>query len=177
MDQVDGAALRYDRRTIWLHWATAILVALQWLIGRLNGFLPKGPLRLDIWSIHVLLGFSLAALIVARIAWRSTGGRRLPPADRGARHVAALIVQGALYVMLVAVVALGIANVFGHGFPLFGVWKFPRFWDKPTQQAIGWGHDLSANIIAAVALIHAGAALMHRYWWRDGVLARMGIDR
>lgn len=164
---------RYDRVTVNLHWGVAILLTLLWLMGRLTGFLPKGPLRLDIWSVHVLLGFTLAVLVVARIAWRLTRGRRLPAADEGLRHIAAVVVQTALYALLLAVVALGIANVFGHGFPLFGEWKFPRFWDKPTQHAINEWHDLAANIIAGVALLHAAAALFHHYWLRDTVFARM----
>ncbi len=168
---------RYDRVTVNLHWGVAILLTLLWLMGRLTGFLPKGPLRLDIWSVHVLLGFTLAVLVVARLAWRLTRGRRLPAADEGLRHIAAVVVQGVLYALLLAVVALGIANVFGHGFPLFGAWKFPRFWDKPTQHAIDEWHDLAANVIAGVALLHAAAALFHHYWLRDAVFTRMSPSR
>lgn len=174
---IDSQPLQYDRTTVRNHWAVAILVTILWLIGRLNGFLPKGPVRLDIWSIHVLLGFVLAVLVFARIAWRLTHGRRLPPADHGARHTAAVVVQGSLYVLLVGVVGLGVANVFGHGFPMVGVWKFPRFWDKATQHAINEYHDLTANIIAAVALFHATAALFHHYWLRDNLISRMAIKR
>ena len=173
----DGQPFQYDRTTVRIHWAVAILVTVLWLIGRLNGFLPKGPVRLDIWSIHVLMGFVLAVLVIARIAWRFTRGRRLPPADHGVRHMAAVVVQGGLYVLLVGVVGLGVANVFGHGFPMFGVWKFPRFWGKSTQNIINEYHDLTANIIAVVALFHAAAAMFHHYWIRDNVIMRMTIER
>jgi cytochrome b561 len=54
----------YDRTTIALHWATAILVAIQFLIGRTTNFLPRGPFRVDIWSMHVLFGFALAGVVV-----------------------------------------------------------------------------------------------------------------
>jgi S1-C subfamily serine protease len=50
----------YDKTTITLHRATAILDAIQFLIGRTTTFLPSGPLRVDIWSIHVLFGVTLA---------------------------------------------------------------------------------------------------------------------
>jgi len=54
----------YDKVTIRLHWATAVLVAIQFLIGRTTNFLPRGPLRVDIWSVHVMLGFALAVVVV-----------------------------------------------------------------------------------------------------------------
>jgi len=34
-------------------------------------------------------------------------------------------------------------------------------------------HALAANSILILAGIHASAALIHGYFWRDGVLARM----
>ena len=67
----------YDKTTIGLHWTIAMLVAIQFLIGRTTNFLPRGPLRVDIWSVHVLFGFTLTAVVIAGIIWRATRGRRL----------------------------------------------------------------------------------------------------
>ena len=39
----------YDKTTIMLRWATAFLVAIQWLIGRTTNFLQRGAY---IWSVH-----------------------------------------------------------------------------------------------------------------------------
>jgi cytochrome b561 len=163
----------YDRGTVALHWAVASLVGLLWVIGRLTGLLPKGPLRVDIWSIHALLGFVLAALIVGRIGWRLFCGRRLAPPTTGPARAASATVHGLLYVLMVTIAVLGVLNVFGHGFPLFGAWSFPRFWHGPFQRQINEWHDLAANLIAAVAALHAAAALFHHYVLRDGVLRRM----
>lgn len=56
----------YDRGTIALHWLTAGLVLVLWLIGTfLEDLLPKGTLRSGIWSAHFDLGFVLTAVIVA----------------------------------------------------------------------------------------------------------------
>jgi len=172
-ETVEGRDPVYDRRTRQLHWAVGGLVVVLWLMAQGNSFLPKGPLRLSIWSVHVLLGFLLAALVVARIAWRVSRGDRLPPVRAGLWGYAASAVHYLLYLLLVAVVVLGIMNVFGHGFPLFGVWKFPRFWEKPFQHRIADWHGLAANIIAGVAAIHAIAALWHHHVLRDGTLRRM----
>jgi cytochrome b561 len=163
--------ISYDRRTIVLHWIVAGTIAFMWLLARLNMSLPKGPLRLSLWSVHVLVGLALAGLIAARIGWRLTHGRRLPPAQHGLRHALAVTVHYALYLLMVTVVLLGISHL--SGFPLFGVFKLPTVWAKPVNHDIGELHGLVANIIAGVAVIHALAALYHHYVVRDGVLRRM----
>jgi hypothetical protein len=35
---------------------------IQWLMGMTISFLPRGPLHVDVWSIHVLFGFGLAGV-------------------------------------------------------------------------------------------------------------------
>jgi cytochrome b561 len=169
----EGMIEQYDRRTRLLHWATAILVVTLWVMGRLTKLLPKGPLRLDIWSVHVLLGFTLAAVILSRIVWRLTQGRKLPPPEHGARHVIAVSVHALLYFLLVGVAGLGILNVFAHGFPLFGMWHFPKVGGEDYDKVVNGWHSLFANIVAAVALFHALAALFHYHVLRDEVLGRM----
>ncbi len=75
----------YDKVTIRLHWATAALVSILWVMGRTIGFMPRGPLRLDMWSVHILLGTMLTGVLVARIVWRATSGRKLPSNHNRAR--------------------------------------------------------------------------------------------
>lgn len=163
----------YDRTTIQLHWATAILVATLWTMGQLTDLLDKGPLRLNIWSVHVLLGFTLAGVVIARIYWRLARGRKLQAAEPGARHQVAEAVHALIYVLLVGVAGLGVLNVLAHGFPLFGIWSFPKVGGKGYAIIVNGWHKLFANIIAPVALFHAAAALFHRYVLRDPVLDRM----
>lgn len=166
-------ALTYDRRTIQLHWWTAGIVVFQWAVGRLNHLLPKGPLRLDIWSVHVLVGFALVALVLYRIYWRLTKGSKLPPADQGVRHLLATATHALLYFLLVGVVGLGVLNTFAHGFPLFGMWNFPQIGPDHYSKVVNPWHELFANLIMALALFHALAALFHRYVLKDRVLTRM----
>ena len=163
----------YDRTTIALHWATAILVAIQFLVGRTTNFLPRGPLRVDIWSVHVLLGFTLASVVVLGMLWRATYGRKLPSLNRGVLHLTAVATHRLLDLLLLTVVALGITNVFAHGFPLFNVWSFPRFGGDQFMRSVNAWHGLIANIIVAVALFHSAAALFHHHVIKDGVLRRM----
>jgi len=163
----------YDRTTITLHWATAILVAIQFLIGRTTNLLQRGPLRVDIWSVHVLFGFAFASVVILGMFWRASRGRRLPPINRGVFHVTAVAMHRLLDRLLVIMVALGITNVFAHGFPLFNILLFPKFGSDEFMRSVNAWHGLIANIIVAVALLHSAAALFHRHVIKDGVLRRM----
>jgi cytochrome b561 len=163
----------YDKTTIGLHWTTAVLVATQFLIGRTANFLPRGALRLDIWSVHVLFVFTLTGVVAVGILWRATLARSLPPPERGVRHWLAVITHRLLELLLVIMVALGITNVFAHAFPLFNLWHFPKLGDDAFMRSVNAWHGFFANLIVMVALFHAAAALFHHYVIRDGVLRRM----
>jgi len=163
----------YDRVTRQLHWATAALVAILWAMGRLTVLLPRGQLRLDVWSVHVLLGFTFVVVIVSRIGWRATKGRKLLPAKRGVRHLAANLMHGLLYFLLVGVAGLGILNVLAHGFPLFGMLDFPKVGGADYDRVVNGWHNLFANMLFGAAVLHACAALFHHHVIKDRVLRRM----
>jgi cytochrome b561 len=165
---------RYDRPSIVLHWLTAVLVTVQWLIGRTTGLMARGPLRVDIWSVHVLLGVGITGVFVARIAWRWRRGRRLPGVGTPVERAAAKVVHVGLYVVLGIVLALGFANTIVHGFPLFNILVVPGKQDMATILSVNAWHGLAANVFAALVLLHTLAALFHHYVQRDGVLRRMG---
>ena len=167
----DGGA--YDRRTVDLHWITAGLLVILWLIGQTADWIPDGPLNTAVWSVHVLLGVALAAVLAARIAWRLSRGRRLPAMDRGLLHVVAKATHYALYALLVAIVCLGIANAFVRGYDIFGLFNLPQIGDPGLKRPITHWHGLAADIIVGLALFHAAAALVHQFVWRDGLISRM----
>ena len=164
----------YDRSTIALHWLTAGLVLVLWLIGTfLEDVLPKGPLRSDIWSAHFDLGFVLAVVILALLAWRRTKGRRLPVEDPGPLHHLAKVTHAGLYLLLLGTAGLGIANAFARGVSLLGPIGLPQLGDPAWRRPLTHWHGLVANVLMALAFFHAAAALVHHYLWHDTVLRRI----
>jgi cytochrome b561 len=163
----------YDSPTIILHWLTASLFALLWIIGQTADCLPDGPANTAVWSLHVVLGFLLVGVLILRVIWRVGAGRRLPAADSGAMRIAAASTHYLLYALLGLVVALGIVNAFVRGYNLFDLVSLPQFGDKEMRHEITEWHGLAANITLGLIGFHALAALAHHYVWRDGVLARM----
>ena len=72
-------------------------------------------------------------------------------------------------------VSVGVALAWARGDNIFNLFAIPAL--DPADPAVRHRlQDLHATlgwIILGVAGVHAAAALMHRYLWRDGVLQRM----
>jgi cytochrome b561 len=174
LNQIRPDGRKYDPATIWLHWITVGLILPLWIIGQTADWFPQ-PARMPIWSVHVLLGFAIALILLTRIAWRANFGRSLPPVDIGLLNWVARLTHLALYFLIGAVVFLGILDASYRGFSIFGIWSIPQFGtDDPAirRSITGW-HGLAANALVAIAAVHAAAALVHQYVFRDRLLTRM----
>lgn len=167
-------ATRYDATTIWLHWITAILVVEQWL-GAKTIDMWEGPLRIDARSVHIALGLSLGLILLFRVGWRVTRGRALPNADSGLLGLLSKAMHWGLYALVAAVIGLGVALLITRGDSIFGLFQVPLLVQaaRPLRHTIQSLHETLATIVLVAAGLHAGAAMFHRYFLKDGVLARM----
>ena len=168
----------YDRVTIALHWTTALLVLVLFGTTLWWTYAPRSiNFRFELEDIHVSLGILFAAVVLARIVWRLTGGRRLPPADHGVQQRLAGLVHALLYVLIVAQVGLGFVLRWLQGGELsfFGLFALPALLakDRPTAELVETLHKWNGWAIVIVAAGHAAAALLHHYWLKDRVLGRM----
>jgi len=175
MQPVSTGARQYDARTIALHWATAGLIAAQWGIAQVIDWFPNGTPRVAVRSTHIVLGLALVAVLLTRVAWRATSGRRLPAADSGALHIVAKATHWTMYGLLAAVLALGMVTAWARGDSIFGLFRLPKL--DPSNPDLGeymvGVHGTAVTVLLVLAAVHAGAALMHHYFWKDGVLRRM----
>jgi cytochrome b561 len=175
MQPVSPGARSYDAATIFFHWATAALVVLQWVGAQTIDLFPRGPLRVDARSVHITFGVLLAALLLGRLLWRVTGGRRLPLADAGALNIVAKGTHWGLYALLAAMVLAGMFLTWTRGDSLFNVVSIPAYdpGNRALAEQVQEVHGTIGWIILGLAGLHASAALVHRYLWHDGVLGRM----
>ena len=180
MPHMTEPSLPYDRRTIALHWLTAALVMSLWVLGQTIDWFPKGTPRIFARSAHISLGVALALVLVARIGWRF-GGRavHLPAAGLGWLDKMATLVHWLLYGLLVATVALGVTNTWVRGDTIFNLFKIQSLYSNDTglRETIEDWHALAAHTLLVVAGLHAAAALVHHFVWRDDVLRRMWPTR
>jgi len=171
--EVTGEA--YDGRTILFHWLTAALVVFQWVGAHYIDAFPRGPLRVDARSTHIVLGTALAVILVARIAWRNSGGRRLGSVAHPVARVLSKATHHLLYALLAAVVLAGFANAWIRGDSLFNLVQIPSIapGDKALRATGQEIHEWIANAILIVAGLHALAAIVHPIVWKDTILTRM----
>ncbi len=175
MEAVDTTARRYDGRTIFFHWLTLFLVVVQFAIAWTIDDFPRGSLRVDARSAHITIGAILAIVLVARLIWRATRGRRLAAADHGVLHVVAKGTHWGLYLLLLAMVSVGLFLAWTRGDSLFNVVTIPKF-DPTNDDLRHQAQELHATIgwvIIGLVSLHGLAAIAHRVFWKDGVLSRM----
>jgi cytochrome b561 len=172
---ISGTALRYDSKTMYLHWVTAALVILLWGLGQTIDWFPRGVPRVAARSTHIVAGTLLAIVLIQRIWWRITSGSRLPAEGTKLIRQASTLVHWALYVSVLATVALGFANAWVRGDNIFNLFSIPAFdpGNKALRHTVEDLHGLAANTVIILAGLHAAAALVHHYVWKDNVLRRM----
>jgi cytochrome b561 len=182
--QLLNSPKRYGAIAQGLHWAVVALVILAWTLGILGDELPRGPSRAMGLYIHMFAGLLVIVLTFVRLLWRQLDPS--PPAERtyfGKWLFADWIGLGAklahfgLYALLVAVPIAGIALQFARGdaLPIFGVVEIASPWprDKAFAEGVKEIHELLAHSLLALAALHAGAALIHHWVFRDRTLIRM----
>ena len=167
----------YDEVAVALHWATAILVLIQFLLGVTWDYFAK-PMRAEMQTLHISLGVLLTAVVVARIVWRLMPGHQRPAIVNGWVKMASKGVHYLLYLVLVIQAGLGWAWRWaqGHEVGFFGLFATPGPYgalSRPTRHLLSEFHEKIAWGIVIIAFGHALAALYHHYKLRDRVLGRM----
>jgi len=165
----------YDARSIALHWVTALLVIGQWLGAHAIDWFPRGPLRVDARSVHILIGLLLSGIVVIRLMWRLTHAERPAPSGPKAIRALAPVVHWALYALVIAVLIAGVVNTVVRGDSFFGLFKLPGYHpeNKLLRGQVESIHETLANVLLIVAGTHALAAALHGWLWRERVLGRM----
>ena len=167
----------YDNVAVALHWATAVLVLVQFVLAISWDYFPK-PTRESLQSVHVSLGVLLTAVILARIVWRLMPGHQRPSIVRGWVRLASKTVHYLLYLLLVAQASLGFAWRWaqGHDVSFFGLFAIPGPYGalaRPTRHLFAEFHEKIGWAIVIIAFGHGLAALYHHYFLKDRVLKRM----
>lgn len=165
----------YDRKTIALHWASAALVLLLWLVGEFLDVFPRGTPRITVRSLHICLGLVLGGALAHRIWWRGHGGVRF--ADDGSILFAkpARVAHQLLYVAMALMVLTGIALVWIRGDNLFNLFTVAAFdpGNKELRHNAKEIHGWIANVLLLGAMLHGAMAVWHHRVLKDGLLRRM----
>lgn len=159
--------MRYPNKMIFIHWLVAIFVLIAYITG-------GNPVKHGFeGSIHVTSGLIVAGLFLIRIPMRLFYQRQLPTFDLPKWQARlAHIIQGLLYVCMILIPLtgmLGLATIT----PEYILWGISLPMLPNLNIDIGAAHEFLAQMFIMLAGLHAGAALMHHFILKDGVLKSM----
>lgn len=192
---------RYTKVAIVLHWLIALFIFFMLALGLYMVELPKeapkqlafdlfdwglytwqmsepGSPRMFYFNLHKSVGLTLFALIVVRILWRMT---HRPPAMLASYHPwerkLATAAHHFLYLLMVAIPVTGLLMSINskYGINLFGVHVLDGVDNKPVRDTFEGLHELGANLMIALLIVHIVGALKHRFMDKDDTMKRMSL--
>ncbi len=169
-------ATRYTLTAQALHWLTVLLILAILPVAWVMMSLPKGPQQNWMLVLHRSLGVTIFAVVVVRLAWRST--HPAPPSPSGAPRSMELISQvthGLLYALLLLMPVTGyLQSADGRPVSYLGLFNLPQLpKDKALGDVANVFHHLGQWGLYTLVGLHLGATVWHVAIRRDGLLSRM----
>jgi len=161
-----------------LHWLTALLLAVQFLIGWTMPNVGRGMQPESLMNLHLSIGMVILAAALARVAWRLFHGVPAPEASLPAwQETMAQALHAMLYALIFAMVVTGwsYASMRGWTVTVFGILSLPALVAEGSAigRAVGELHTLLGWLLLGAIGLHVAAALAHLLFWRDRVMQRM----
>jgi cytochrome b561 len=172
-DKEDG----YGVVARFLHWGMAVAIPAMfglglWMVG-LDYYSPYYKSAPD---LHRSAGILLLIALCLRVMWRAAnvkpGDGDLTPFERKASR----LVHRAFYPLLFALMISGyvMSTADGRSIEVFGWFSVPSLYrDKGLESAAGLVHEWTAYGVIALAVLHAAAALRHRFAGTEPQRSRM----
>ncbi|MDD5394764.1 MAG: cytochrome b [Thiothrix sp.] len=178
--QIRNSIHTYGWVSILLHWGMAVALIGMYCVGtymvdleyydRLYHTLP---------TLHKATGVVLGALLLLRLAWIYSQPRPLPANGDAPTitHLLAKLGHVGIYGLLFALLLTGylISTAKGHGIDVFGLFELPALLpaDKDRADWAGDIHAIAATLFIFLVGVHALAAFIHHFYWKDQTLTRM----
>ena len=169
---------RYSTLSLSLQWLMLVLLVAVYACMELREYWPKGSdFREGLKTWHFMLGLSVLALVIVRIAARFAGTiPPITPAPPVWQMRLAGLLHLALYVFMIAMPILGwtLLSAAGKPIPFFGLVLPPLVApDKAFAEQVKEIHETLATIGYFLIGAHALAGLFHHYFLKDDTLRRM----
>jgi len=152
----------YSASQIWLHWLVALLIIPQFLLNEPMGQAWRAIERGQeispsvLITAHVVVGFSILALVLWRLVLRMTRGAPLPPAEEApALKLLGKITHGLLYLVLALLVVSG-----------------GMAWFAGVKASAGV-HEVMTSLLLVLVGLHVLGALYHQFVLKTNLIARM----
>ncbi len=171
-------AIRYSEVARILHWLIAGLIVLNFVLHELAEEAGSDVIELAIWANHKSVGMTVLMLAVIRLNWRFTHPAPALPATMPSWQVMVSKVTHVVLYALIFIMPLSgwlYSSASAYSVSWFNLFVFPDLvWDNESlAESFEEVHEIGANVMFVLALLHILAALKHAVIDRDGVLSRM----
>ena len=177
MSDASTPEARYTPIAKLLHWALALLIVTQLVIGWTMPDVHKDTLPDGELGWHLTVGVLIVLLVALRVLWRVAHPPRSLPVERGWLKRTAQATHGLLYLLMVIVPLLGWANASSRNWAVgLAPWlQLPKLMPAGSKlgHAFGDVHGNLAVLLAALVGVHVAAGIYHHVVRRDGTLRRM----
>jgi cytochrome b561 len=169
---------RYGAVAQLLHWSIVALIITQFVLANKADSLSLGPAKIAVLAQHKSFGMTIFALAVMRLLWRLANPvPPLPASTPRWQSLVAHLSHWSLYALILVTPLLGWTMSSARNFPVswFGLFTLPDLIqpDRAKYDLLHEAHEICAFTMAAIAILHAAAALKHHLFDRDNVLRRM----
>ncbi len=167
--------IRYGWISIALHWITAAIILVMWIIGTMSqaNWRPNPSLV----PLHTSIGMTAYLLLWLRIFWRFKAGHPGPlPKQASVSFVIAKYFHYLLLIVVGSMLISGPLMVWSagdhiHVFSYTVASPFPAFPDR--QKMLSTIHGICGTFVLLAMIAHITAVLKRAFWNRDGTLEKI----
>lgn len=176
--QIKNSTERYGAIARLLHWSVSLLVIGLLAVGLIMTEMEFSPDTLKLYGLHKSFGIIVLTLMTLRLIWRLMNTRpELPKTIEEWQARAAKATHWLFYALLFAMPLTGWLMSSAAGFPVsvFGLPALPDLVapNKELGEIFEEAHELIGYSLIGLIVLHISAALMHHFYYKDGVLATM----
>ena len=169
---------RYSTVSLALHWLIAALVVAQIVLIWAHDA-TDGQISREFVNVHKSVGLSILVLTLVRLGWRiANPAIPLPVETPRWQKLAARGTHVLFYLLLIAMPLVGWAasSAAGRDILWFGMFEWPALpvgGGRPVARQLMDLHEMAANLLIGLVILHILGALKHQFFDRDNVLHRM----
>ena len=158
-----------------LHWISAILLLVQIPLGFYLVDLDFGPERINIESIHVIVGLSIFYLVILRLLTKIINPTpKLNPSIFKGQNFLAKLNHILLYVTILSITISGILKKLFNGENLVIFFKEFRIQDNFELAEVFYDiHVFSNYFIIALITTHIVAVVVHKFFFNDNLIKKI----
>ena len=175
--QLHNSKSRWGAISQSLHWIVVTLIITQFILAEIAEDLPTGLQKLVVLSRHKSIGILILALAVTRLVWRWISAAPQPVRQSRLQAMAAAAAHCALYALLLLTPLTGwlMSSARGYTVSFFSLFELPNFVARGETlfNVFKEAHELMAQGILWLAVLHALSALAHHFVLKDDVMRRM----